>query len=84
MIGMEGEAVLTEDHQRMISSALKAKSAVQGTPVNINFINNSNTELTAETSEPEFNGREMIVSVVVEEAQKEGPLRDTLSNISRK
>jgi hypothetical protein len=51
--------------------------------VTVNVINNSGTELTAEQGEPEFNGKEMIVSVVVEAAQQQGPLRDLLSNIGK-
>lgn len=82
IIGMEGEAVLTEDHQKMIHGALRSKGGgVALPPVNVNIINNSNQQLDAEKSEPEFNGREMIVNVIVEEARREGPLRDTLKSM---
>jgi len=85
IIGMEGEAVLTEDQQRSISGALKARSADKSAPpVTVNIINNSSTQLDAQQSEPEFNGREMIVNVVVEAVSKQGPLRDALSNMSAK
>lgn len=84
MIGMKGEAVPTEEHQRAISKRLNASGEAQAAPVTVNIINNSNTELDAEQSEPEFNGREMIVNVVVEAAQKQGPLRDVLSGLSNR
>jgi hypothetical protein len=81
MIGMEGEAVLTKEQQAAIRRGLSAGGAAP--PVTVNVINNSGTDLKAEHGEPEFNGKEMIVSVVVEAAQKEGPLRDVLGSMAR-
>lgn len=84
IIGMKGEAVLTEQHQAEISKRLKAGNAlVEPAPVTVNVINNSSTQLSAEQGQPEFNGKEMIVNVVVEAAQKQGPLRDVLSNMGK-
>jgi len=83
MIGMEGEAVLTEEHQKMISAKLRAGGHTAVPPVTVNVINNSNTELSAEQGQPDFDGREMIVNVVVEAAQKQGPLRDVLASMSK-
>ena len=82
-IGLKGEAVLTEEHQRKINGALAAKGGAGGgdaPPVTVNFINNSKGDLTAEAGEPEFDGRSWVVGIVVEEAGKEGPLREALQN----
>jgi tape measure domain-containing protein len=80
MIGMEGEAVLTREHQRMVANALRGANG-NAPPVTVNIINNSGTDLDAEQGEPEFNAKEMVIGVVVEAAQKQGPLRDILSSM---
>ena len=73
---------MTEEHQDVISKAVKNKGGTSVAPVTVNVINNSGTQLEAEQSEPEFDGREMIINVVVEEANREGPLRDTFKGLS--
>ena len=79
IIGLKDEAVLTKEQQSTVAGALNSKSATDKMPaISVNVINNSNTQLDAEQGDMEFDGRDMIVSVIVEEAQREGPLRDVL------
>jgi hypothetical protein len=82
LIGMEGELMLTERHQELLGKRLASGS---GAPpaVQVNVINNSGTQLEAEQGEPDFNGKEFVVNVIVEAAQKEGPLRDVLGQVGK-
>jgi tape measure domain-containing protein len=78
LIGLKGEQVLTEEQQRQAAQG----RGVAATSVQVNIINNSGTALDAEHGSPEFNGRDMILNVVVEAASKTGPFRDALKGIS--
>ncbi|MGE8141848.1 tape measure protein [Novosphingobium sp. NPDC080210] len=81
LIGQEGEAVLTKDHQRFYANALSG--AGQAPNVSVNIINNSGTAVTAEQGEPRMDGKSMIVDVVVEAMNKQGPLRDNLQRMMK-
>lgn len=81
-IGLEDEVVLTKDQQAKLGEMMGGGAGGQPN-VSVNIINNSGTQLDAEQSEPQFNGREMIVNVIVEAAQKQGPLRDVLSQVGK-
>jgi hypothetical protein len=81
IIGMEGEAVLTEEQQAAIRNGLSAGASAP--TVQVNVINNSDTQLDAEQGDTHFDGKEMIVNVIVEAAQRQGPLRNVMEQISR-
>lgn len=81
LIGQEGEAVLTKDHQRFYANALSG--AGQAPNVSVNIINNSGTAVTAEQGEPRMDGKSLIVDVVVEAMNKQGPLRDNLERMMK-
>jgi hypothetical protein len=73
MIGLEGERVLTEDQQKALGTQPK---------VTVNVINNGGQDLDADVS-TEFNGKEMIVSVVLDALQKQGALRNAVGSIAK-
>lgn len=76
MIGLEDELVLTQDQQRLLGNQLGAGG--QAPNVQVNIINNSGTDLDAEQGEPQFNGKDMILDVVVEGVQRQGRLREAI------
>lgn len=84
IVGMKGEPVLSPTQANFYSKAFEAAIAGGRGDVHVNVINNSGQDLTAEQGSPEFNGRDMIVSVVVDAANKQGPLRDTFLNMMNK
>jgi tape measure domain-containing protein len=73
MIGLEGERVLTEDQQKHLGTQPK---------VTVNVINNGGQDMDADVS-TEFNGKEMIVSVVLDALSKQGRLRDAVGHIAK-
>lgn len=73
-IGLEDEVILNKSQQRAIGGMIGGSGGMP--TVNVNVINNSGTELETEHGEPEFNGKDMVVNIVVEAAQKQGKLRD--------
>jgi tape measure domain-containing protein len=81
MVGQERELVLTERHQEILGKRMGGTGSAAAPKVEINFINNSGTSLDAEAGEPEFNGKDFVVNVVVEAVNKQGPLRDSLMNM---
>jgi tape measure domain-containing protein len=83
IVGMEKELVLTEEQQRLLGNQLSGKGGGLPPSVSVNVINNSGTKLEAEQGEPDFNGKEYVVNVIVEAAQKQGPLRDVLSQVGK-
>jgi lambda family phage tail tape measure protein len=76
MIGLEGERVLTEDDQRALAAGQKPN-------VTVNVINNSGEQLNADVG-TEFNGKDMIISVVLDAMNKQGPLRDAMAGMHGK
>ena len=82
IIGQEEEVVLNKEQQRFYGSVMEnAGSSVNN--VEVNVINNSGTPVSAESSEPRFDGRKMIVDVVVEAMNKEGPMRQSIQRIQQ-
>lgn len=82
IIGQKKEAVLTQSQQDFYGKAFDAAVAGGGSNnVSINVINNSGTAVNAEKGQPYFNGREMIIDVVLEAMHKQGPMRDGIRSI---
>ena len=73
IIGKKRELVLTEDQQNLLSGQMKSQPGVT-----LNIINNSGTDIEAEESEPRFDGKQMILDVVIEATTKSTRFRDTL------
>jgi hypothetical protein len=80
IVGLEDELVLTETQQRLLGDQLNQPGG-QLPNVHVNIINNSGTELDAEQGEPQFNGKDMIVDVVVEGIQRQGRLREAIMGV---
>jgi tape measure domain-containing protein len=83
LIGLEGERVLNEEQQRQLGRDIAENGASKAPPVTINFINNSSEPLTAEQSDPQFNGKEMVIGIVVESLTKQGRLRDAVAAVGK-
>lgn len=81
VIGHEGEVILNRSQQDFYADRLASNAPPE---VEINFINNSGVPLTAENSEPRFDGKRMIVDTVVEALGKQGPLRAGIEQITSK
>lgn len=81
LIGLDDEVILNREQQKLLGKGLGG-SGGGATSVQVNVINNSGTELETEHGEPEFNGKEMIVNVVVEAAQRQGKLRDVFTQLA--
>jgi hypothetical protein len=79
IIGLKGERVLTEDEQKQIA----AGGSNTPPPVTVNVVNNGKEQMHPDVS-THFNGKEMIVNVVLEAASKTGPLRDALTSLAKK
>jgi len=76
IIGKEGEIILNEAQQSNVASGLKPN-------VQVNVINNG-TDVEASVSDPKFDGKQMVVDVVLDAASKPGPMRDMLSSFKGK
>lgn len=84
LVGLEEEVALTKEQQRFYGKMFDA-AANQGQPnIQVNVINNSGVPMNAEQGQPEFNGKDMIIGVVLEAAQKQGPMRDMLESFGKK
>ncbi|HIV77367.1 MAG TPA: tape measure protein [Candidatus Sphingomonas excrementigallinarum] len=82
LIGLDDEVILNKEQQKLLGKA--SFGGAGGMPsVQVNVINNSGTELETEHGEPEINGKDMIVNVVVEAAQKQGKLRDVFTQMAK-
>lgn len=73
IIAEEGEIILNTAQQKNVASSMKPN-------VQVNVINNG-SDAEAEVSEPRFDGKQMIVDVVLESASKPGPMRDLLKSM---
>jgi tape measure domain-containing protein len=83
IVGLEKELVLTEEQQRLLGQQLSGRSASAGTPnVQVNVINNSGQDVDAEVG-TEFNGTDMIISVVLDALGKQGRLRDAVGAVAK-
>lgn len=82
IVGMEKELVLTEEQQRLLGQQVSGRGPAGGSAPNmqLNIINNSGVDVDAEASQPEWNGKEFVLSIVMEAANKQGPFRDMLQS----
>lgn len=84
LVGQEDEVALTRDQQRFYGKAFEAATAGVAPEIEINMINNSGTPVSAEQGSSRMDGRKMIVDVVVDALNKEGPLRTSVEQLQRK
>jgi len=84
IVGMEGEPVLSPAQASFYGKAFEAAIAGKNSPtVQVNVINNSGQDLNAEQGQTEFDGDSYIIGVIVDAANKQGPLRDTLQSMKK-
>jgi len=82
--GSQPEAYVPLPDGRTIPVTVNAEGGESGgsTNVQFNLINESGTPMSAQQkSQPRFDGKQMIVDVVLESASKPGPMRDLLKSM---
>ncbi|SFJ50558.1 tape measure domain-containing protein [Sphingomonas sp. NFR04] len=79
MIGLDDEVVLTREQQRLLGKT--GYGGGHPAKVEVNVINNSGHEVDAEQGDTRFNGRDMIVDVVLEAMGKDGRLRNAVAAV---
>jgi hypothetical protein len=79
MMGQTGEGVISRKGMQFIESINKGdKSAFGGSNVEVNVINNSSQPVSAKQSQPKFDGKRMIVDVILQDLNSSGPISRTL------
>jgi len=76
IIAKKRELVLTEAQQDNLASKLNGNGSVP--EIQVNIINNSGTQVTAETGQPHFNAGKLILDVVLDAASKDTSFRSGL------
>lgn len=83
LIGLEGERVLNEEQQRQLGKEMAEGGAgTKAPPVTVNVINNGEP-VSAEAGQPEFDGKEYVIGVVLDSLNKQGRLRDSVAAIGK-
>jgi TP901 family phage tail tape measure protein/lambda family phage tail tape measure protein len=80
IIAEKGEMVLTKGQQQALGGALAAPSAPQ---VEVNIINNG-TAQEASNVTTEFDGKRMIVNVIMDDLSRNGPISKGITGLSKR
>lgn len=78
-----GETVRTVDQERAVQRALNGEAGGAMPAIQFNVINQSGTALDAKEQGRSWDGRQMIVDVVVDELSRDSNMRKSVKNISK-
>jgi tape measure domain-containing protein len=81
--GDDNEAYVPLPDGRRIPVALQGAGAAAAPNVQVNVINQSGTPVSAQQSQPRFDGKQMILDVVLSAASTPGTFRDQLRQVSK-
>lgn len=82
----KGERVVdsrtNEDLKRYLARQSQGGQSGVSLDVSVNLVNKSSQQVAATSSQPRFNGRQMVIDVVLEDLQRGGPIRSALKGVT--